>query len=169
MICLQCGAEQSRPGVVRCSTCQVEFRPASGLFGVNNISQLLGSIEDLRSGAIDLAELRERFGTFLDVWDQFCEKWGLVEVTVPTAFGLNPELESVYGPLLQQLEDSIEELNKALDGVDNLSDADAAQLEEIEDHIRRFCRSVCSACAGMFTKLESRGGDFASLLDNFAL
>ncbi len=167
MICLRCSAKQSEPGVDRCSSCEEEFRPVSGLWGVNNISQLLLSIESLKSGEIDLDEFRERFDTFLELWEQFSEKWGLSEATVPEVFSLNRALDSVYGTSLQELEDSIEELNQALDEVDGLSHVDPAALDRIEDHIRLFCRRVCSACAAVFTKLESRGGDFASLLDNF--
>ena len=166
MICLLCGEPQKKPGVEKCDACKSEFALVPGLFGYNNISQLIHALDLFRKGEIGAEEVQERFGNFLTAWESFSEKWGLQEQSVPEAFNLKRDLDAVYGGLLNDLEEAMGPLNDALDKVEELTD-DSRDVDDIEEAVRHFCRRVCSTSAAMFTKLESRGGDFDSLLENF--
>jgi hypothetical protein len=166
-VCLRCGSAQKGPVSDRCRSCQREFRSVAGLFGTNNISQLLASLEDLKSGDITLAAFEEHFGVFLEIWEKFADSWGIQTQQLTTLFKLEHELAAVYGKLLDEIEDGLDQLTLALEIVEELEPEDLAPVDTIEDNIRLFSRRVCSATAGMFTKLESREGDFGSLLDAF--
>lgn len=139
----------------------------SGLFGTNNISQLLQALEDTAAGQRDLDELTERVGIFLEIWDEFAERWKLSELSVPERFELSDDLEAVYAEPLEQIEAALEHLNTAVSDLDALESPDPAALKKIEESIRLFSRGICSAGAALFTKLENRGGDFDSLLEMF--
>jgi len=167
MICLHCGQPVKQSGATECPSCKGEFRYVSGLFGTNNVSQLLQALEDCRQGRIDADEVKERFGNFLEVWDLFAEKWSLLDQTVPERFQLESDLEAVYGPPLQKIEEGIEQLNSAVTYLETLDQLEKEDLDELETSVRLFSRLICSSGAALFTKLESRGGDFDSLLEMF--
>jgi hypothetical protein len=167
MICLSCGESVTKSGATECPSCKEEFRYVSGLFGTNNISQLLQALEDTAAGTCDLEELNDRVGVFLEVWDDFAARWKITDRTVPERFELSEELEAVYGEPLAQIEEAIEHLNAAVSELDGLESAEPEVLKRIESSVRLFSRRVCSAGAVLFTKLENRGGDFDSLLEMF--
>ncbi|MCA9780213.1 MAG: hypothetical protein KC800_25980 [Candidatus Eremiobacteraeota bacterium] len=167
MICLHCGTTVKKSGATECPSCKGEFRYVSGLFGTNNVSQLLQALEDCGQGRIDADEVKERFGNFLEVWDRFAEKWSLLEQSVPDRFRMPSELEAVYGQSLEKIEEAVEQLNSAVAYLESLDELEKGDLEELDTSVRMFSRLICSSGAALFTKLESRGGDFDSLLEMF--
>jgi hypothetical protein len=169
MICLKCGELQDQSSPTTCQACGFKFRYVEGIFGTNNISQLVQGLEDFREGRLGLDELIERFELFLEVWEYFSQEWGLHENTAVTLFALDRELEAVYGEPLHQVEEALEHLNMAIDTLEGLSEDDDEKAALIEEQVRLFSRKVCSASALIFKKLESRDGDFGSLLDNFGV
>lgn len=166
-ICLYCGSTEKRPEPQVCPSCQGEFRTVSGLFGINNISQLIAAVEDLRNNDCSLDEFEERFSFFLELWEGFAESWELPGRDLGSVFQLDSALDGVYGKLLTELDEGIAQLGSALEIIETRDEGDTSALEQVEDHVRLFSRRVCSASAGIFTKLESRDGDFSSLLDAF--
>jgi hypothetical protein len=166
MICLDCGKPQgtAEPGV--CPSCGAKHSTVPGIFGINHVSQLLHAIEMCREGKLELDGLQERFSAFEEGWQGFVERWNLEEDTIAQALALDDTLVSVYGPLLERLEDSLQHLNNALDMLDAMESPGTHELEALEEELRYFWRGSCSALAGLFKKLDTRRGDVDSLLSS---
>ena len=138
-----------------------------GLFGVSNISQLLVAVEDLKGKRCSLVSLTNRVDMFLEIWEDFAERWALQDQQVIDIFGFEEDLRDVYKGLLEQLEKGLDNLIDALDLVEALQEESLGSLDLIDEYFRHFFRHICSSAAGIFTKLDSRDGDFGGLMSAF--
>lgn len=167
MICLQCDKRQKGEAFEPCSSCGQVFQPVEGIYGVNNVSQLLHAVDECKAGRLSLDGLRQTFNTFSDIWEGFQERWKLDEASVPEVFALSPTLEGIYKEPLRELEEAFGSLDEAFAGLDDLEVIDEAALDDLADEIKSFFRGVCSATALIFKKLENPKGDFGALLHSF--
>lgn len=169
MICLQCGHRQPHAERENCASCHAEFRKVEGVFGVNNFTQVLQALEDFRASRIDHDRFREIFDAFYELWEKAASRWKVVDGRIRDMLALSPELQAVYEAPLMDIESGLDELLAAAEIADALEEAEESDLEALEDHLRLFFRKVCSSAGAIFTKLESRGGDFGALLSAFGV
>jgi hypothetical protein len=166
MLCLDCGKRQKSAEPGTCASCGARHNTVPGVHGINHVSQLLHAIEQCREGRLDRDGLQDRFAAFEEGWQGFVERWRLEEGTIAEGLGLNGTLLTVYGPLLERLEEALGSLNSALDMLDAMETAGPHELEKLEEEVRDFWRGSCSALAGLFKKLDTRHGDVDSLLSS---
>lgn len=167
MICLDCGKRQKGEVGRPCPSCDRSFEPVPGIYGINNISQLLRAVEECREGRLSPDELRQTFDAFAEVWEGFSERWKLLDASVPEQFELSPVSEGIYKEPLGQLEESFAHLDDAFAALDEMESVDEAVLDDLAENLRHFFSGVCSAVAIIFKKLENPKGDFGALLHNF--
>lgn len=169
MICLKCGHRQPDAERETCASCGAGFRKVEGVFGVNNFTQVLQALEDFRAGTIDPDRFREVFDAFYELWDKTASRWKVVDGRIRDMLALSPELQAVYEAPLMEIEGGLDELLAAAEITDALEEAEETDLQALEDHLRLFFRMICSSSGAIFTKLESRGGDFGALLSAFGV
>lgn len=155
MLCLACGATRTAEVGEPCPECNIECTPVDGIYGVNNVTQLLTGIEEFRGGLIDLDTLLTRFDLFEQKWEAFQRRWKLDNDTAPALFDLPPEKKPFYEPSLNQIEEAFVCLGDAFELLDHLEEPDAELLDEIEEHLRSFFHGICSASAVLFANLDS--------------
>ncbi len=168
MICLDCGKRQKGEVGEPCRSCGRAFEPTPGIYGINNISQLLSAVDECREGRLSPDALKTTFDAFAEVWEGFSERWKLPDAPVPELFELSPVSEGVYKEPLTQFEEAFAHLDDAFAALDEMDGVDPALLDDLADDVRQFFRGVCSAAAITFKKLENPKGDFGALLSNFS-
>lgn len=168
MICLQCDQRQKGEAFEPCSSCGHVFQPVNGIYGVNNVTQLLHAIDECKAGRLSLEQLRQSFGAFAEIWEGFQLRWRLEQKPVPQLFELRPTLQGVYEEPLEQIEQAFIHLEDAFADLDELDTVDEAALQALAEEVRSFFLGVCSAAALVFKKLENPKGDFGALLQNFS-
>ena len=167
MICLLCEKRQKGEAFEPCLSGGQVFHPVDGIYGVNNVTQLLHAIDECKARRLSLNTLRQTFHTFAETWESFQVRWSLDEKSVPKAFAFSPRLQGVYKQPLREIEEAFVFLEDAYAELDELEAADAAALEALGEAVHTFFRKVCSATALLFKKLENPKGDFGALLSNF--
>lgn len=167
MICLECGHRQRGKVENPCSSCGSVFQTVGGIYGVNNITQLLDAIEHCRSGTLSLDSLIARFDAFAEHWESFQKRWGLDKGSVPELFELSAQSQGIYEEPLGSLGEAFTHLDDAFAILDELESPESEALDRLADHLRQFFRGICSTAAILFKKLENKKGDFTSLLHNF--